>query len=1132
MKNIFFFILLFCASFSAFAQRGNTGGQQSNIMQVFPNCVQNILPRNNSTPLRNTLAYTCSDSSVYYIDSKGVSIKMGRANGSGLAFVTTDNVTTEGNGTALNPISVKEIPLSLITQSFAQNGMVPVWDSILGIWAAKHISYTPDKDFLRVLNNGLPTATGINDTLYRKGMTVLGGRKNWINNTLVVIDSVNILGANIGISGERAARIGFQRYLDGKYSSIGQEGSNMSVRLGDDTDGFAVEKYTSGTDHTNGLLPKRIAYFDGRDSTVIFTGYGNVNDASNSPLIATWGTDGKLRSDLITEFKPLLKDTQSLSLVGSTLSLSGGGGSISLPSGGGSAKVYKYDNYLLPGIYEKINALGLTANESVTNYSYNTVDILNVPFSATAYGATSTEFGGWLANGASGDSITVTAPFMVVIGDSQAEGHPAKHGPLHVGGASTFTPNYPNQSGTLGYYLNRLTKMPVYNRGIGSQSTAQILARFDRDVLAKTFDPGDGRGSKTLQRKPKIAVIIGGINDVFLGVQNATIAENLEKMAQKCRDNGIQAVFFNCPGDELCTQNQLKKIDSLNNYFNSGVLQSFGAAVFDYNKWWKGGENGDNLNGNSLIVDDVHPSQVGYDSLAHVLFREINLPVLDSVTFYTKIKPGFAGYSRPQNITIGGTSYVISGEKSTIPLIGFFEWDSVAVKINTSLNVSGTTYSGFNHVEWHYKNDTTNTVSKKYANYNGYNLGGSYFTKSGSNIYPNNATDKLIIGATSPFTATTLLTVKSPLNTGNVITDISSSSQSIFKVTDNNRINIGGSSGAYPLNVLGAAQFQLSGSPTQYTYISGPNYQIFGVTPTIGFQSTQVNTGGSGFTETNLNYNGNDLFFTNTGSRAKNGTYSWYSKLNLPVFRVDLANEKAEVQSDSLNNSFSNTSGLFSTNPTASTSILAQNSPPLILRSSTWNSAIPVSRVFDARIYAVGGIGSGGYGYIDIGTAINNVYVPNQLTVSSTGNIGINTVAARVGMEINKTDAIQIPSGTTAQRPTAPTAGDIRHNSTTNEYEGAISGTFYSFARVSKATANLDFPATTGPLPETVVMTVPGAVVGDVVVISPTTTWAGTALLLSGYVSGVNQVTVQLTNMSGVSVDLPSQNFNATVIKF
>ncbi len=410
MKNILFFILLFCASFGLSAQRGNNGGQQSNVLQVFPNCVVNVLPRNNAAALRNTLCYTCSDSSVYYIDSKGVSIKMGRANGSGLAFVTTDNVTTEGDGTPSYPLAVKEIPLSLITQSFAQNGMVPVWDSILGIWNAKHISFVPDKDFLRVLNNGLPGS--VTDTLYTKGLKTFGARQIWPKNPLAVIDSTDILGANFGVMGERNARAGFKRYLDGRFSSVGQEGSNVSVRMGPTTDGFAVEKYTGGTDHTNGTGVKRIAYFNGLDSTVTFTGYANVNDAGNSPLIATFGSDGKMRSDLITEFKPLLKDTQSLSLSGSVLSLSGGGGSVSLPGGGGSA--VGVSNSIGAGVSTNISTYGFAQCYT----SGGVFNLGNTSLASNLHGFYLTAYSSGFATIKGSGEVVVTASFAFTEGQT------------------------------------------------------------------------------------------------------------------------------------------------------------------------------------------------------------------------------------------------------------------------------------------------------------------------------------------------------------------------------------------------------------------------------------------------------------------------------------------------------------------------------------------------------------------------------------------------------------------------------------------------------------------------------------------------------------------------------------------
>ena len=64
-------------------------------------------------------------------------------------------------------------------------------------------------------------------------------------------------------------------------------------------------------------------------------------------------------------------------------------------------------------------------------------------------------------------------------------------------------------------------------------------------------------------------------------------------------------------------------------------------------------------------------------------------------------------------------------------------------------------------------------------------------------------------------------------------------------------------------------------------------------------------------------------------------------------------------------------------------------------------------------------------------------------TFLQSGNVGINTVTPVVRLDINGTDAIKIPKGTTAQRPAATTTtqqGYIRYNTTTSQFEGFGAG--------------------------------------------------------------------------------------------
>jgi hypothetical protein len=70
---------------------------------------------------------------------------------------------------------------------------------------------------------------------------------------------------------------------------------------------------------------------------------------------------------------------------------------------------------------------------------------------------------------------------------------------------------------------------------------------------------------------------------------------------------------------------------------------------------------------------------------------------------------------------------------------------------------------------------------------------------------------------------------------------------------------------------------------------------------------------------------------------------------------------------------------------------------------------------------------TGGTGVITIGT--------NQFTKDATGKIGLGTASPAVTFAVSATDAILVPAGTTAQRPTGA-AGYVRYNSTLNQFEG------------------------------------------------------------------------------------------------
>jgi len=81
-----------------------------------------------------------------------------------------------------------------------------------------------------------------------------------------------------------------------------------------------------------------------------------------------------------------------------------------------------------------------------------------------------------------------------------------------------------------------------------------------------------------------------------------------------------------------------------------------------------------------------------------------------------------------------------------------------------------------------------------------------------------------------------------------------------------------------------------------------------------------------------------------------------------------------------------------------------------------------------------------GYNAIVFGVS-NNSYPTSteRMRITSAGKVGIGTTLPAVSLDISATDAVQMPKGTTAQRPTAA-EGMLRYSTTDNGFEGYIDG--------------------------------------------------------------------------------------------
>jgi lysophospholipase L1-like esterase len=153
---------------------------------------------------------------------------------------------------------------------------------------------------------------------------------------------------------------------------------------------------------------------------------------------------------------------------------------------------------------------------------------------------------------------------------------------------------------------------PFINRGIGGQTTPQMLLRFRQDVIA---------------HRPKVVLIHAGTNDIAGNTGPATleqIGHNMASMAELASANGIRVIFASVlpvsdynrrQNGELFIQTQRRppaKILELNNWLkdyaarNGYTYLDYFSAMVDEKGFLKP----------DLAYDGLHPNASGYAVMA------------------------------------------------------------------------------------------------------------------------------------------------------------------------------------------------------------------------------------------------------------------------------------------------------------------------------------------------------------------------------------------------------------------------------------------------------------------------------------------------------------------------------------
>lgn len=159
---------------------------------------------------------------------------------------------------------------------------------------------------------------------------------------------------------------------------------------------------------------------------------------------------------------------------------------------------------------------------------------------------------------------------------------------------------------TEGWHLEQsFAGKPYINRGIGGQTSSQMLLRFRQDVI---------------DLKPKVVLILAGTNDFAENTGPVTLEQvegNLMSMAQLGASNGIRVVLCSVlPSVRFPWHPELgdpaPRIAALNKWM-SAYAAANGYVYVDYYSAMKDAAGG--LPGN-LSPDGVHPSAAGYAIMA------------------------------------------------------------------------------------------------------------------------------------------------------------------------------------------------------------------------------------------------------------------------------------------------------------------------------------------------------------------------------------------------------------------------------------------------------------------------------------------------------------------------------------
>lgn len=186
---------------------------------------------------------------------------------------------------------------------------------------------------------------------------------------------------------------------------------------------------------------------------------------------------------------------------------------------------------------------------------------------------------------------------IVALGDSTTAGTPLFQSPVEAPPHGRG-----NERSQFAHWLNVAhADWLVLNRGVNGERSDQIAARFDRDVLAA---------------KPRIVIILAGVNDVYQGRSAESVIAALRAMYDRALAANITILAGSILPYNTATPDQNARMHQINAWMASQGRGDHRLVFVDTRKAVASEHDPDLLAGSP---DGLHPNVDGYRAMARAI---------------------------------------------------------------------------------------------------------------------------------------------------------------------------------------------------------------------------------------------------------------------------------------------------------------------------------------------------------------------------------------------------------------------------------------------------------------------------------------------------------------------------------